>query len=97
MKNKILSYLLGWFFAVLLGLWWLWLNSVEAADCTDPCEDGIKLNTCFPIIGNCINTWSGKTRPTEAFPTMIWALTKIIIALVLHQFYLILFAPTRII
>ena len=82
MKNKILSYLLGWVFAVLLGFWWLWLNSVDAANCTDTCENGIKLNTCFPIIGNCIDTWGDKTKPTEAFPTMIWALTKIIIALV---------------
>lgn len=83
MKNKILSYLLGWVFAFLFGIWWLWLNSVEAATCGQGCEDGIKLNTCFPIIWDCIKTWAWKTNATQAFPTMIGALTKIIMALVL--------------
>ena len=83
MKNKILSYLLGWLFAVLLGFWWLWLNSVEAATCGQGCENWIKLNTCFPIIGDCIKTWAWNVDATKAFPTMIWALTKIVMALVL--------------
>ena len=94
MKNKILSYLLGWFFAILLGLWSMWSltyaqeesNSWEWWDC-----DWIKLNTNFPIIWNCIST-SG-TKPTEAFPYMIWALTKIVISLVLVAcFILIIYA-----
>ena len=41
----------------------------------------IKLNTNFPIIGNCISTGGG-TDARNAFPTMIWALTKIAMALV---------------
>ena len=83
MKNKVLSYLLGWFFAVLLGFWLLWLNSVEAANsnCWGSCANGIKLNTCFPIIWDCIVT--GRTNAIQAFPTMIWALTKIAMALIL--------------
>ena len=83
MKNKILSYLLGWVFAVLFGIWWLWINSVEAATCGQGCENGIKLNTCFPIIWDCIDTWSPESSPTNAFPYMMWALTKIVMALVL--------------
>lgn len=42
----------------------------------------IKLNTDFPIIWNCI--WDKENEnSTNAFPTMIWALTKIIITFVL--------------
>ena len=75
MKNKILSYLLGWFFAVLLGLWWLmwWVVKWEC--------NWIKLNTNFPLIWNCI--WTDEVDATNVFPTMIWALTKIAVALVL--------------
>ena len=85
MKNKVLSYLLGWVFAVLLGFWWLWLSTVEAANpnCWGSCEDGIKLNTCFPIIWDCIKTGEGKTNAIQAFPTMIWSLTKLAMALIL--------------
>ena len=43
--------------------------------------NGIKLNTNFPIIWNCISTGGG-TDARNAFPTMIWALTKIAMALV---------------
>lgn len=82
MKNKILSYLLGWFFAVLLGFWWLWWNQVDAANCGGECN-WIKLNTCFPIIWDCIDTKSTEANPTNAFPYMIWALTKIAMALIL--------------
>jgi len=81
MKNKILSYLFGWFFAVLLGFWGLWCQ-VSAANCSEECN-WIKLNTCFPIIWNCISTTWWGTNPTEAFPTMIWALTKIVMSLIL--------------
>lgn len=81
MKNKILSYVLGWLFAVILGFWWLWWNQVNAA-CGEECK-WIKLNTCFPIIWDCIKTWEWSTDATMAFPTMIWALTKIAMALVL--------------
>ena len=50
---------------------------------TNKC-DWIKLNTNFPIIWNCI--WTSKdseTNPTTAFPKMVWALTKIIMSLIL--------------
>ena len=44
----------------------------------------IALNTCFPIIWNCIDTWKeDTTNPTQAFPMMIWALTKFVMSLVL--------------
>lgn len=60
-------------------------------ECKDWCC-GIKLNTNFPIIWNCI--WGkGKTDSTTAFPTMIWALTKIVMSLVLVAcFILIIYA-----
>ena len=76
MKNKILSYLLGWVFAILL-FWWLWWNYVDASNCKAEC-DWIKLNTCFPIIWNCIESKDA----TTAFPAMMWALAKIIVSLI---------------
>jgi len=134
MKNKILSYLFGWFLAILLvfSYWY-----VHADDCVCPendpgckqcnypwatkpsdnwewcwevpewficcdweykvsaeigcegvvvkwCKDwccGIKLNTDFPIIWNCIGD-SENENETNAFPTMIWAITKIVMSLV---------------
>ena len=86
MKNKVLSYLLGWFFAVLLGFWWL-IWSVAKWEC-----NWIKLNTNFPIIWNCIWDDEGEDA-TKAFPSMIWALTKIVMALVLVAcFILIIYA-----
>ena len=88
MKNKILSYLLGWLFAVLLGFWWLWWNYVNAVDCSAECN-WVKLNTCFPIIWNCIESKDA----TGAFPTMMWALSKIIVSLILVVcFILIIYA-----
>ena len=85
MKNKILSYLLGWVFAVLFGLWGMLWNSVFAEGsrkCWDPC-DWIKLNTCFPIVWDCIDMKEGSTNPTNAFPYMIGAITKIVMSLIL--------------
>jgi hypothetical protein len=79
MKNKILSYLLGWLFAVLLGFWWLHGSYVNAVDCSQPCTDGVKLNTCFPVIWNCIK--SGEA--TGAFPRLMSVLTKVVISLTL--------------
>ena len=49
--------------------------------CWDPC-DWIKLNTCFPIIWDCIET-KGKTDATTAFPTMLSAITKIVMSIIL--------------
>jgi hypothetical protein len=49
-------------------------------ECKDWCC-GIKLNTNFPIIWNCI--WDKESEnPTNAFPTMIWAITKIVMSLI---------------
>ena len=103
MKNKIFSYLLGWIFAVLLSLlfWYANAQQVTQQDLDQGVEvvwdaskskcNWIKLNTNFPIIWNCIST-SG-TKPTEAFPYMIWALTKIVVSLVLVAcFILIIYA-----
>ena len=47
-------------------------------DCPNWCC-GIKLNTNFPIIWNCIES----ANATGAFPMMVWALTKIIMSLIL--------------
>lgn len=80
MKSKLLSYIIGWVFAALLGFWWLWLNFTNAEE--GECK-WIKLNTDFPIIWDCIDTKSTEANPTNAFPYMIWALTKIAMALVL--------------
>ena len=85
MKRKLLSYFLGWVFAVLLGMWWLWWNSVNAA-CWDEC-DWISLNTCFPVIWDCIHL-KGKDgwqwmNPTTVFPYMMWAIMRIIMSVVL--------------
>ena len=59
-------------------------EAVVVADAPKKCE-GIKLNTNFPIIWDCINIKKGGegTDVTQAFPTMIWALTKIIISIIL--------------
>ncbi len=104
MKNKILSYLLGWLLVLPIRLI---IPYVYAQDCDCPPEDlgcqkacyyesqeyeekntpekkcnGIKLNTNFPIIWNCISTGGGGTDARKVFPTMIWALTKIAMALI---------------
>ena len=42
----------------------------------------IKLNTNFPIIWNCIGDDSGENE-INAFPSMLWALTKIVMSLIL--------------
>ena len=72
--------------------WWrnstLWVfTSNEEWSSEKECKDwccGIKLNTNFPIIWNCIETkaWA-KTDPTNVFPYMIWAITKIVLSLIL--------------
>ena len=91
MKNKILSYLFGWFFAILLGIWWLWWIYVDAAKCGGICK-WVKLNTCFPIIWDCIWDDDGEDS-TNVFPTMIWALTTIITSLILVVcFILVIYA-----
>ena len=89
MKNKVLSYLLGWFLATLLGFWWLLWNYVNAEDWE--CK-WIKLNTNFPIIWDCIWDDDGEDS-TNVFPTMVWALTKLVVALILVVcFILVIYA-----
>ena len=45
---------------------------------------GIKLNTNFPIIWNCIRIkWEWSINPTNAFPYMVWILTKIVMSVIL--------------
>ena len=81
MGRDILLYLLWWVFAILLWFWWLWWAYVNAATCGKTCN-WIKLNTCFPIIWDCI--WDdGGEDSTNAFPTMMWALSKIVVSLIL--------------
>lgn len=43
----------------------------------------IKLNTNFPLIWNCIGTTSDWVNPTNAFPVMVTALTKIVMSVIL--------------
>ena len=105
MKNKVLSYLLGWLLALNIFFWYV------IADCADQCKGAsdptsyttcmancnqqqqqwwgwggwwecnwIKLNTNFPIIWNCI--WDNEDV-TKTFPSMVWALTKIVMSLIL--------------
>ena len=98
MKNKILSYLLGWLLVLpICFIFWyvqaegehdidgwtiFWNDELVITPEKEECA-GIKLNTNFPIIWNCIETWKGGTDSTQAFPKMIWALTKIVMALIL--------------
>ena len=64
---------------------------VTTPECPNWCC-GIKLNTYFPFIGNCI--WdSSNENETNAFPTMVWAITKIVMSLILVVcFILIIYA-----
>lgn len=73
MKRKITWYLLVLFFSVIWWLSWALVNADEW-DC-----DWIKLNTDFPIIWHCISI---KDRLT-AFPTMMGAISKIVVSLIL--------------
>lgn len=57
-------------------------SNAKEEECPDWCC-GIKLNTNFPIIWNCIETKGEKANPTNAFPYMIWAITKIVMSLIM--------------
>ena len=88
MCKKIFSYVIALLIGISLwiwGIWWMfayadWGSEKWGGEC-----DWIKLNTCFPIIWDCIQIkkTEGWTDVTKAFPTMIWALTKIIISIIL--------------
>ena len=95
MKKRLLYWIL-WLCSVLFGFLFIWWNFVyadgwDAQDDNNVEDDGgeecewIKLNTDFPLIWNCIvvKKWGGWINPTEAFPTMVAALTKIIMSVIL--------------
>jgi hypothetical protein len=83
--KKIISYLLCWIFWMLFVGMMSWTVFAQVTVPNDPAWETckwIKLNTNFPIIWNCIGD-SPNEDETNAFPTMIWAITKIIISLIL--------------
>lgn len=97
--KKLIVYLLVWTFSVL---WFgfLWTNvyaqqqdEPKKTQCGQPCS-WIKLNTCFLIIWDCIETKKdASTNATNAFPRMMWVLTQIVMSLVLVVcFILIIYA-----
>ena len=78
--KKFIAYLLIWlFWAFTMTL--MWWNVYAQQGIVVPKEDcdGIALNTNFPIIWNCIPTGDS----TNAFPFMMEALAKIVMALIL--------------
>jgi hypothetical protein len=116
MKNKILSYLLGWILVLFMGFVSLWVQAQEETkeepkrvwgDChcltndqacieknckkdeaTEEKEcNGIRLNTDFPLVGNCIelhkSEWWTWTNTLNAFSTMVWSLMSIVTSLIL--------------
>lgn len=93
MKRGILLYLLSWVFVTLFCMWWLWWNLVNADDeqnvvderCWGECNWWIRLNTCFPIVWDCIHlkSWEGWVDSTTALPYMIGALMKIIMSIIM--------------
>ncbi len=75
MKIRILSYLLGWVFAVLLGMWWLWWNFVNAEKCWGSdlpswmyCCEGVPVNIpCDSVVV----TWCNWIKLNTDFP-ILW-------------------------
>lgn len=87
--KKIIAYLFIWVFCILnLNLIWWNVYAQQTASNTGTTNtgttcSGIKLNTNFPIIWNCIEIDKDWENPTNVFPYMMWALTKIIMSLIL--------------
>ena len=82
--KKIIAYLFIWVFCMLnLNLIWWNVYAQQTASNTGTTCIGIKLNTNFPIIWNCIEIDKDWENPTNVFPYMMWALTKIIMSLIL--------------
>jgi hypothetical protein len=83
---KIVKYIFWWILGFLLFPAFLPYNVAEWAwsECWGDCSDWIKLNTCFPIVWDCIHTtpWSG-TDQTNAFPYLMGALMKILMTIIL--------------
>lgn len=109
MKNKILSYLLGWILVLFMGFVSSWVQAQYTKDCFcntgasdyEKCREqnckiieteekecnGIRLNTDFPLVGNCIelhkSEWWTWTNTLNAFSTMVWSLMSIVTSLIL--------------
>lgn len=51
----------------------------------DDCENGIKLNTKVPFVGDCIKfgDGAGEVNSITAFPILMWGLTKIMMTAIL--------------
>ena len=75
-----------------------WSNWWDNGDTSDNSKDCIiKLNTNFPIIWNCIWGKKSSVNPTNAFPTMVSALMKIITsAIIVVCFILLIIAGIQI-
>lgn len=81
--KKFIAYLFIWVFSILsLNLIWWNVYAQQKLKTGSTCS-WIKLNTNFPILWNCIEFEKNGNNPTTAFPKMIWALTKIIMSLIL--------------
>lgn len=82
MKKKILI-----FFVLFFGVFW-GFSYAENWDC----EDWIRLNTNVPFIGNCIWWEDSEVDEENAFPILMWWMSKILITLTLVIAFLMLVA-----
>lgn len=85
--KKVLYRICWMIVGVVLFAWFLWVyatdgNAWPQKDIKGECK-GIKLNTDFPLIWNCIGTTSDWVNATNAFPVMVTALTKIVMQVIL--------------
>jgi len=95
--KKLLLYMIVWVLWIV-GLGFSWnitfaapdsedSQSSQVAEKVDDCKWGIKLLTNFPLIWKCIRIKRGNDTkgisPTQAFPTMVAALTKIVMSVIL--------------
>lgn len=83
MKKLIVYLFVGLFWTLGLNLIWWNIAYANAEVPEEAVCSWIKLNTNFPILWNCIEYKSNWENPTNAFPKMVWALTKIIMSLIL--------------
>ena len=86
MKSKLLLYFIWWLFSLFIWYFSLLWNVYAQGAVKSECSWGIKLNTDFPLVGNCIElkkSWTWTTNTLNAFPTMVWALMRIIASMVL--------------
>lgn len=79
--RKIFKYILIFILTINIFSITCYTNAEDKIPKNNSCK-WIKLNTDFPIIGDCI--WvDGGVNATNAFPTMIWALIKIITSIII--------------